>query len=86
MQAQLNYYRFSELPKVDNHDERIKSPVINKSGSKTLKWLVTQVKPAFQKLVLEGVISDPYKWLEENFIEDIKGEPKTTRKGMVESD
>lgn len=41
----------------------------------TEKWLVSQAAPAFRRLVSEGVIKDPQKWLETWFLADVDDEP-----------
>jgi len=39
-----------------------------REGGKTLYWLVSQVAPAFQRLVTQGTIADPETFLKEYFL------------------
>jgi hypothetical protein len=40
-----------------------------RSQGKTVTWLISQVAPAFKKLVREGVIDNPEEWLRKYLLE-----------------
>lgn len=46
----------------------ISAPRPEREGGKTLFWLLTQVAPAFQRLVTDGTISDPETFLRDYFL------------------
>ena len=42
----------------------------NRSDNATLIWMYKQVVPAFKRLVENGVIEHPVKWLQEVFLDE----------------
>lgn len=62
-----------ELMKENQQPMNLKAFRPDRKGGKTLMWMVSQVAPAFRKLVKEGVISDPETFVRENFLTE-KGE------------
>jgi hypothetical protein len=45
-----------------------------RNGGKTLRWIITQVAPAFKKLVKEGIIPNPEEFLWRYFMPESEGD------------
>lgn len=65
-------WKSEEMPKPDDMIEKMQSEVTQRSEAKTLYWILTQVVPAFRKLVESGTIENPVEFLEEHFL-GVKG-------------
>lgn len=61
-----NTFKFGLLPKLANIEEKLPSPVREKSVNKKVTWLLRQVKPAMLELLRKGEID--VKFVVDNFI------------------
>lgn len=59
-----------ENPIMDNMVDAMPSDTSKRSSAKTLVWLITQVAPAFKRLVEEGTIQDPDEFIKTYFTVD----------------
>ena len=68
----LATYKFDhpDVVAVVDGAEPPKTTPVEKTLAKTERWLIAQAAPAFRKLVMNGGIEDPVKWLNEHFLQN----------------
>jgi len=53
---------------IEKHDEKLPASTPHRSKEKTLRWILTQVAPAIQTLIKDGVIKEPEHFFNEHFL------------------
>lgn len=71
-QMAVNRYKFEDMPMIENVSETLPAPYRDRSLAKTERWLIKQAAPAFLKLVQQGEIDDPERWLQEYFLTPVE--------------